>query len=112
MLLPALATSPTTGTSAQARRCRSSRSYYCALNDKTYPWLAESYEYNDDYTEMTLFMRKGAKWADGEALDAHDVAFTYNTLIAKAPDFKRTPRLSSSMSASPKPLTTTPSSSC
>jgi len=62
--------------------------YYCALNDKTYPWLAESYEYNDDYTEMTLYMRKGVKWADGEALDANDIVFTYNALKAAAPDYE------------------------
>jgi len=61
--------------------------YYSALNDKTYPWLAESWEYNDDYTEMTLYMRKGAMWADGEALDANDVVFTYSSLKAAAPDY-------------------------
>ncbi|MCJ7549037.1 MAG: ABC transporter substrate-binding protein, partial [Anaerolineae bacterium] len=61
--------------------------YYCALNDKTYPWLAESWEYNDDTTEMTLYMRKGARWADGEALDANDVVFTYGSLKAAAPDY-------------------------
>ncbi|HOU14634.1 MAG TPA: ABC transporter substrate-binding protein [Anaerolineae bacterium] len=62
--------------------------YYCALNNKTYPWIAESYEYNNDYTEMTLFLRKGVKWADGEDLNASDVVFTYSSLIAKAPDLE------------------------
>ncbi len=62
--------------------------YYCALNDKTYPWIAESYEYNADATEMTLYLRKGVKWADGEDLNASDIAFTYSSLKAKAPDLE------------------------
>ncbi|MGC9522336.1 MAG: ABC transporter substrate-binding protein [Anaerolineae bacterium] len=61
--------------------------YYAALNDKTWPWLAESYEYNDDATECTVFLRKGAMWSDGEPLTAEDIAFTYNTLIERAPDY-------------------------
>jgi len=62
--------------------------YYCALNDKTYPWIAESWEYNDDFTECTLYLRKGVRWADGEDLNASDIAFTYNSLKAKAPDLE------------------------
>jgi peptide/nickel transport system substrate-binding protein len=59
--------------------------YYGALDGKTYPWLAESYEYNDDATEMTLYLKKGIKWNDGEPFTAKDVAFTYNTQVKFAP---------------------------
>jgi len=41
-------------------------------------WLIETWEYNDDYTEITLKLREGIKWDDGEALDADDVVFSLN----------------------------------
>jgi len=59
--------------------------YYVALNDKTWPWLAESYAYNADATECTVHLRKGIKWNDGTPFTAKDVAFTYNFLIKFAP---------------------------
>lgn len=62
--------------------------YYTALNGKFIPWLAESYEYNEDATEMTVHIRKGIKWNDGEPFTAHDVAFTYNYLMEHAPDIR------------------------
>jgi peptide/nickel transport system substrate-binding protein len=67
--------------------------YYAALNDKFYTHLAESYEYNDDATEMTVYLRKGVEWSDGEPFTADDIAFTYNSLIEKAPDLRDSARI-------------------
>src|SRR5690606_19668215 len=46
------------------------------------PWLAESYEYNDDYTSITVTLRDGVAWSDGEPFTADDVVFTYELLLA------------------------------
>jgi peptide/nickel transport system substrate-binding protein len=67
--------------------------YYAALADKTYPHLAESYKYNDDATELTVNLRKGAEWSDGTPFTASDIAFTYNSLIAMAPDLRDSARI-------------------
>lgn len=45
------------------------------------PWLAESYEWNDDGTELTLSLRESVEWNDGESFDAEDVAFTFEMMI-------------------------------
>ncbi len=50
------------------------------------PWLAESYEYNADFTEITVKMRAGTEWSDGVALTAEDVKFTLEMLRDNAPD--------------------------
>ncbi|WP_226781532.1 ABC transporter substrate-binding protein [Oceaniglobus trochenteri] len=54
--------------------------YYNSNKDELIPWLAEGFEYNDDFTEVTVKLREGVTWSDGEAFDAADVAFTYEML--------------------------------
>jgi peptide/nickel transport system substrate-binding protein len=46
------------------------------------PWLAESYEYNADFTSLSVKLRDGVMWNDGEAFTADDVVFTYDMLMA------------------------------
>ena len=41
-------------------------------------WLAESWEYNADFTELTMKLRKGIMWHDGQPFTSKDVVFTFN----------------------------------
>lgn len=45
------------------------------------PDVAKSWEWNDDFTEITFQLREGHKWSDGEPFTARDVAFWLNDLI-------------------------------
>lgn len=56
-----------------------------ACKDGEIPWLAESYAYNQDSTELTIKLRKGVTWSDGQPFTASDVAFTLNMLKDNAP---------------------------
>jgi len=42
------------------------------------PNVAKSWKYNRDSTELTVTLRKGHKWSDGQPFTAEDVAFWYN----------------------------------
>jgi peptide/nickel transport system substrate-binding protein len=44
------------------------------------PWLAESFEYNDDATSLTVTLRDGVTWNDGQPFTADDVVFTYDIM--------------------------------
>lgn len=46
----------------------------------TTPWLAESVEWNEDYTELTVVPRSGVKWSDGEDFTADDIVFTFDMI--------------------------------
>jgi peptide/nickel transport system substrate-binding protein len=45
------------------------------------PNIAKSYEWNDDFTQLTFVLRKGHKWSDGAAFTADDVKFWYDHLM-------------------------------
>ena len=51
------------------------------------PWLAESWEMNEEGTEVTFRLRDDVVWHDGEPTDAEDVAFTYARITDPATPF-------------------------
>ncbi len=44
------------------------------------PNVAKDWKWNDDYTELTFYLRKGHKWSDGEPFGARDVKYWYDNL--------------------------------
>lgn len=49
---------------------------------KTSPDLAEKVEISDDGLTYTITLKDGLKWSDGEALDAEDVLWSIDTVMA------------------------------
>jgi len=45
------------------------------------PDVAKSWDWNDDFTELTFHLRKGHKWSDGQPFTSADVEFWMNELI-------------------------------
>jgi len=52
--------------------------YYGIFASKEIPWLADSMEYNADFTQLTIKLNKDAAWSDGQPLTSKDVLFTFN----------------------------------
>lgn len=61
--------------------CREYMFYANFLTGEVKPWLADSYEYNEDFTQVTLHLNANVTWNDGEAFTANDVAFTQQMLL-------------------------------
>jgi peptide/nickel transport system substrate-binding protein len=47
---------------------------------KATPWLAKSWTWNSNATQLTFTMRNGAKWQDGVPITAADVVYTFQLL--------------------------------
>jgi len=56
-----------------------------ACSDGEIPYQAESYTYNADSSELTVKLRQGVTWSDGQPFTADDVVFTLNMLKSNAP---------------------------
>ena len=48
--------------------------------DPIQPGLAEKWEFKPDGTELTLTLRKGLKWSDGEPFTTDDILFWWNDI--------------------------------
>jgi peptide/nickel transport system substrate-binding protein len=56
------------------------------ITNEIIPWQAVGMTVSPDYREVTITLRPGVRWADGQALTAEDVVFTFDTLKANTPD--------------------------
>lgn len=55
---------------------------YSSLQGQYVPWLATSYEWNEDATQIAFTIRKGVQWSDGTPLEPHDVAYSFTVMNA------------------------------
>src|SRR5688572_11961354 len=45
------------------------------------PNMAKSYEWNDDFTELTVTLRRGHKWSDGAPFTTEDILFWWDDIM-------------------------------
>jgi len=51
--------------------------YYGIFSSDEIPWLADSMDYNADFTQLTIKLNSDAAWSDGVPLTSKDVLFTF-----------------------------------
>lgn len=62
-------------------------------SDNIVPDLALSWTWNDDKTKLTMKLREGVKWHDGQPFTSKDVQCTWHRLNGKEPNvYRRLPR--------------------
>jgi peptide/nickel transport system substrate-binding protein len=60
--------------------CREGMFYVNFVKGEVINWLATGYEYNADFTEMTIHLNPAAAWSDGQPYTSDDVVFSINLL--------------------------------
>jgi len=55
--------------------------FFNRADDTAHPWLASSYEFSTDATQLTFHLRNDVKWSDGQPFTSADVKFTLDELI-------------------------------
>ena len=55
------------------------------------PNIAKSWDWNDDFTEVTFHLREGHKWSDGAPFTSADVAFWLNDIVLNTDIYESTP---------------------
>ena len=55
------------------------------------PNVAKAWKWNNDFTELTVILRKGHKWSDGAPFTSKDIVFWYNDLILNKDVYEKTP---------------------
>ena len=45
------------------------------------PWMAESWDISDDYTEYTFHLRPDLKFSDGSPITSEDVKYSFDRLV-------------------------------
>ena len=55
------------------------------------PNVAKAWKWNNDFTELTITLRKGHKWSDGAPFTSKDIVFWYNDLILNKDVYEKTP---------------------
>ncbi|HEY3080256.1 MAG TPA: ABC transporter substrate-binding protein [Chloroflexota bacterium] len=60
---------------------------YTNLNTgEVVPWQAESFQYNENFTSITVKLRQGVTWSDGQPFTSQDVKYTLEMLRDNAPE--------------------------
>ena len=54
--------------------------FFNRADDSVHPWLAQSYEFSADATQITFHLRTDVTWSDGKPFTSADVKFTLDML--------------------------------